>query len=493
MQLINELAYVIHLDKPKSFDEYIPANSKTKQLFNLITEKGKSDDEAAKIIYGSSSKDKKYLMLKKNLLGKLKELVLLVDAVGDPESYLKVEMECNQQLSIASKLLQLNVFHNAERILRKVLIKAEKYYLVAIQIQTYQLLRKIAYLIPNPNDTHRYNELANHLREERNIELMAKGAHEVLLSQIKSTKSVNKRIISFAKESEQVIKEFSTPNPHILLTLLRIQSIRFVVERKWKKLKNNLNKIDQLIRHYPFIITEQITLEIEMNKVKMLSATKHFKESKKALSKAYTKTSYQAFNVFDFKAEEFDLLLKTGEYEEAGNILREVRNASQFDLLNPIDKASWLVREVNLYFIGSVTAPALHEYVTSFKKGYSLQHFMKATVPLTKDKRGFNLQYLIARIMLIWVSQKKNLTDEGNNLKTYYQRYIKESQQPRTHIFFKKLSRLLRLQDEAKRALVVSQFDEEIANHSNYHEYCEMLPYEVIFHTLAEKADTITE
>ena len=489
MQLIKELAYVINLDKPKSFDELIPEGSKVRQLFTLITEKGKSDLEAAEIIYGTTSKDKKYLMLRKNLVSKLKELVVLVDAIGDPDSYLKVEMECNQQLTIANKLLQLNVFHNAERILKKVLVRAEKYYLVSIQIQAYQLLRKIAYLIPKPSDTHKYNELANHLREERYQELMAKGAHEVLLSEIKCTKSVNEKIIKYAQESEQTIKEFSSPNPHILLTLHRIRSIRFMVERKWSKLKSTLDKIDQLIIRYPFISTEQISLEIQMNRIKMLSATKNFKACKKVISKAYQKTSYQAFNIFDFKAEEFDLLLKTEEYQAAGKILNEVRATTQFSLLNPIDKASWLVREVNLYFVGTMIKPELLNYVTSFNEGDSIQSFMKATTALTKDKRGFNLEYLIARIMLLWISEKRNLVDEGNNLKTYYQRYIKESQQPRTHIFFKKLSRSLRFPpDNNKRELILSEFNEEIREHSSYYEYCELLPYEIVFKCLSKQS-----
>lgn len=486
MQLIKELAYVINLDKPKSFNELIPEGSKVRLLFSLITEKGNTDIEAAEIIYGTTPKDKKYLMLRKNLVSKLNELVLSVDAVGDPDSYLKAERECNQQLAIANKLLQLNVFHNAERILKKVLITAQKYFLVSIQIQTYQLLRKIAYLIPNPSDTHKYNELANHLREERYQELMAKGAHEVLLSEIKCTKSVNEKIISYAKESEQTIKEFSTPNPHILLTLHRIKSIRFMVERKWSKLKSTLNKIDQLIIRYPFISTDQISLEIQMNRIKMLSATKNFKAGKKVISKAYQKTSFQAFNIFDFKAEEFDLLVKSEEYKAAGKILNEVRTTTQFNLLNPIDKASWLVREVNLYLIGKLKKPEILSFITSFDEDYSIQKFTKETAALTKDKRGFNLQYLIARILLLRINDKPNLVDEGNNLKTYYQRYIKESQQPRTHIFFNKLSRLFRVSDnKSKRDQILAEFNKEIKEHSDYYEYCEILPYEILFECLS--------
>lgn len=489
MQLIKELAYVINLDKPKSFDELIPEGSKVRLLFSLITEEGKTDLEAAEIIYGTTPKDKKYLMLRKNLVSKLNELVLLVDSVGDPDSYLKAERECNQQLAIANKLLQLNVFHNAERILKKALITAQKYFLVSIQIQTYQLLRKIAYLIPNPSDTHKYNELANHLREERYQELMAKGAHEVLLSEIKCTKSVNEKIISYARESEQTIKEFSTPNPHILLTLHRIKSIRFMVERKWAKLKSTLNKIDQLIIRYPFISTDQIRLEIQMNRIKMLSATKNFKASKKVISKSYQKTSFQAFNIFDFKAEEFDLLLKSQEYETAGGILAEVRATTQFDLLNPIDKATWLVREVNLYFIGKMKMPGILKFVTTFNDEYTLQAFTKDAASLTKDKNGFNLQYLIARILLLRINKKPTLINEGNNLKTYYQRYIKESQQPRTHIFFKNLSRLLRLyENNQKRDQILSEFNEELKEHSDYYEYCEILPYEMLFECLSSNS-----
>lgn len=488
MQLINELAYVINLGRPKDFDEYLPANSKVRQLFLQITEKNSSDEEAAKIIYGTSHKDKKFLMLKRNLVSKLTELVLQVDSSNGQDSYFEIEMDCDHQLSIASRLLELNVFHNAEKILKKVLTRAEKYHLVRVQYQAYQLLRKIAYLIPNPSDTNKYNELANLYRNEHNVELTAKGFHEVLLSQVKGTKSVSKKIINYALESEFIIKGFASLNPHVLLTLFRIRSIRLAIERKWNKLRSTLNKIDELTKKYPYIITDQIHIEILLTRVRMLSATRAYDESEKTLKKAYQKTSYSAFNIFDFKIEEFDMLVKTKSYEKAGAILLEVIESAQFNLLNPIDKASWLVREAHLFFLGHHVNSTIQTYVQTFTKNYSLQDFMKGTSALTKDKRGFNIQYLIARMLLLWTNHKRGIYDEGNNLKTYYQRYIKESKQPRTHIFFKKLSKFLKYSNNpVRRTSIVAEFENEISQHADYYEYCEILPYEDIFHILNEQ------
>ena len=89
-------------------------------------------------------------MLKGNLIKKLTDLVMVAETGYQGSSYLNIELLCERRLLIAKKLLQLNVYHNAERILKKVENEALDYHLSSVLVKTYALFRQIAALKPDP-------------------------------------------------------------------------------------------------------------------------------------------------------------------------------------------------------------------------------------------------------------------------------------------------------------------------------------------------------
>ena len=100
----------------------LPRNSKSRKLYDSVCQRIiLSDKEAAEFIYQSSHKDKKYLILKRHIINKLSELVLLVEYFDiNRLNYANIKFRCEKELIIAEKLLLQNVYHNAEKIITKI-------------------------------------------------------------------------------------------------------------------------------------------------------------------------------------------------------------------------------------------------------------------------------------------------------------------------------------------------------------------------------------
>ena len=105
MDLLSELVFIIMQRPPKHVDALLSPSSKMRQFFNLLQHgKASTDEEAAKYIYNSLPKDKRYLMLKRNLVNKLTEIVLDTEYF-DRGNIHSIKFECEKELTVSMKLL----------------------------------------------------------------------------------------------------------------------------------------------------------------------------------------------------------------------------------------------------------------------------------------------------------------------------------------------------------------------------------------------------
>ena len=82
-------------------------------------------------------------MLKRNLINKLTDIVLSTEYF-DKSNYHSIRFECEKELTVAAKLLTQNVFHNAERILQRILNLSQHFQLVDVELSCLKLYRRIA-------------------------------------------------------------------------------------------------------------------------------------------------------------------------------------------------------------------------------------------------------------------------------------------------------------------------------------------------------------
>jgi hypothetical protein len=447
MDLINELAFFLSQKPPKEFDTFLPKSSKIRKLYELVViDDVKTDQEAAKTIYNTTKADKKYLMLKRNLVQKLSDMVFLADHVDISEdNYAVIQFTVEKELSIAEKLLSENVYHNPSKIISRVEQTAEKFYLIDLQVSAAQKFRSIYSLKGYPTETEQYDNKVKQLRRFQNYFNEAKGMWEIIYSKTKYTIA---KLPEFAFEAAQFteaiepwIREYESP--FLKLFYLRINILKYEQQNNFDKLLLTINNLHILLKQYNYLQTKALYLELNLNYTKYYRYIGNVDIADFYVNECLQFSDYRAFNKFLVQEYNFDINIKKGNYEKALEILNEVWNVPQFKFLNENDLSAWYIREAYLHFV--LFVHDFKEYISklpNLNQGIDINSFLENTKKSSKDKYGYNIQLLIIRLLFLFNKNSKNIDSEGNNLSIYLHRYLKDINSERTKIFFRALGKI---------------------------------------------------
>lgn len=487
MDLINEFAFTLLKNKPAEFNAKLPANSKIRKLYDLIISKQvKNDEEASKIIYNSTKADKKYLMLKRNLVQKLSELVYLhhYEEV-DTDNYMNIHFQVEKELLIAEKLLLKNVYHNPTKIIAKVEQTAEKYYFIDIQVAAARKFRSVYSLKGFPKETELYDEKVKSLTKLQNYFTDSRGMWEKLYSKTKYTSSVSETVKKDCTEALDKIGDWLQiyDSPFMKLYYYKIVILFNHQQNNQNQILKCLMQINQLISDYSFINTKSLQLDINYYYARYYRDTKQIEQAEKQINSCLKMSDYRAFDKFLIQELSFDIQLKKGDYLQAGKIINEVFSVPQFQFLNIYDKAAWTIREAYIFFIFKALDKNKEiALLPLFSKPKSLHYFLEKSKKWAKDKFGYNVAFLIIRVLLYKINELEDVESEGNNMLVYYHRYLKP-EQTRTSIFFYQLAKAI-LQSCTKDFLLngqqklTKQFRE--LNEPSYDTF-EIIPYETFW------------
>jgi len=490
MDLLTELAFVLKQHQASIAENTLPKKSKLKRLFLAVASgKVKSDEEAAALIYKSTPKDKKFLMLKRNLISRLVELVLDVEPNKIyKDNYLHIEFLCNQKLAVTEKLLQENVYHNAERIINKVQNQAEKYHLISVQLRCARQLRTIYALKGFPNETIAFDRTVGILSVHEDFESRANGFWQIMQSKLKFFISYMPPYIdeaqNYATQVQTWLERF--PSPFMQLHYHKLQLVwqsQLGEVAQWKK---SIEALNILPNTYPFIRTSLLDLELNLEWVRYFRAINDMPQAHFYLDKCLAIAEYQAFNKFEIVGYAFDLYIKEQKYEEAGIFLKEVYQTEQFSSLDPIDISIWGIRALYLTFIFKTIEeePSIQKYIPHFQDKKDVFAFLNVRQPVSKDKRGYNLHLVVLRLLYQTIYTKEDASSEGNKMMVYFQRHLKPLEQQRTGIFFKSLARVAAANFDAnythKRTKI---FQERLlqVTYGRLYDDCELIPYELLW------------
>ncbi|MCS7004681.1 MAG: hypothetical protein NZM38_05085 [Cytophagales bacterium] len=446
MDLINELVFVLGNNKSTSFELLIPKKSKIRQLYHLAEkQKVYSDDEAAQIIYGTDGKSKKYLMLKKHLISKLCELVILTEKSSsyESDSYLQIYHECRNLLVVSRKLLLLNVYHNAESILFKVRKKAQFYELLEIEKECLLQLRNLYTLKGFAKETQNFHkELLQKCVQLQKWEEM-EGIYEIFQSQRKFSLGVSpEQLADFDSFTEKILMLNSQVNTSHS-KFLQLKFLRFMHHTKgeWKDVMIVNYQIKELLLQYPYLRTNASNLEYEYFQAFAHWGLQQYADSEIHFKNALKWADYRAFNKFEVMEIGFRIYMHTFQWKDAGKILQSVRKQPQFQYLDERDIALWRLREL-WFFLGIQISPQkeelIREFIPAFEKKKVWAFLSNELSSLAKDKQGSYLSFLLAKF--VWDNLHCQDLPEVESLSVYYQRYIKNLKNyERTKIFVRSL------------------------------------------------------
>lgn len=502
MDLITELAFVLAHNPTKSFDLLLPSKTKTRKLYDAIIKgKVKNDEQAANYMYDGSDKDKKYLMLKRNLVNKLVELVLISEYKElEKSNYISEKFECEKLLTVAEKLLLENVYHNAEIIINKVKKSAEKFGLADILLACFLKLRKLNYLKGYPLETMMFQTQVEQAQKNLIYNENAQGMWQIIESRTKFFLSRSPELIYEMEQYISIINKWfeEVPSPFIKLYLLRLETRYFKSVLNVDRFKKSIDEILELQNVNPHIITTSLLLDTHLMLADYYQLIGNYHKASAHIKICLKHSDYRAFNQFEVQSLNFSIHIKEKKYIEAGEILLEVTTTNQFELLDNYDKAAWLIKEAFLYvlFFSLGHVDEINKYTKRFSKKYLINDLLAQCQVVNKDKQGYNTQIQIVRLMLMHIKGNEDLINEGNNLNTYYYRYLKDIVEQRSANFILTLSHIA---SSGFNINVISSFVEHYSfDHTNSnlelrHGPLELVPYEhlleclISFHKLLKK------
>ena len=453
MDLLHELVYVVELSPSRSFALLLPEGSKVRALYDHVRDdEFLTDERAAALMYQCAPSDKRYLMLKRNLIGKLSELILISE-LGDIETT-SVKFYLEQRLIVAEKLLLRNVYHNAEKIGKKVRKEAEKESITEVQLRALQLLRKVYTLKGDQKAFTAVAEAYARTQTQALVEDQWLQTVQQLESRLKYTVAHHPEWVSVANWPEQA---------PVLTNLSRLGKFyvgKLQVYHAWHHyavdaMERPLIQLEKLIAHHAALQTPGNVLFWRTHYIKYLLAMGQLDEAYGPLVEARKHTRYQSFDRFEVESLWFLYHTRKKAWNAAAEGVVQVLDSPQFDRLHPQDQSLWYVRGAYLHWLFQAHPEAdLANGLGERYKFFSLEELYKNTAALSKDKAGGNLHVMLLRGLFTLLRPQEASAyafDTGNTMMVYYQRYLKDLPEVRAGLFFRSVAKLLKRQDDPEK------------------------------------------
>lgn len=459
MDLVAELGYVLRNYPDKAVDEALPAKSKLRLLYNAVL-KGKvnTDAEAARLIYGQKhdAGDKKYVMLKRSLLRKLFELVLTSDGeggLGAPHDIARDEAW--RRLAIADKLLRENVYHNAERLLLKLLKDPLLQHEWDVLAQAHRLCIRLYALKGVPAALARHQAQHLQLLQAYQLEREALSAWEQVLAQAKYGQG---RRADFADAGAEALQRLAAAQLALKRKLGLTTSstlanalhaaMAFVTYHRADSIHAHA-ALSTWGRHQRSHVHSRALahrLELTLYRARWAWAEGHSANTQRWLAAARQLSSYAAYSRFEVEALAVEGCIHSGR---AGELLRgielvqSVRAQPQFEFLHALDQAGWVLREVALY-----VATELHghtnqapDWAKALRRRWTVARLQADTAAVLSDRTGLALQQRLLSLCLLRL-RGESLHDEALALEKYARRYLSQQPERRGLALVKALVRL---------------------------------------------------
>ncbi|WP_109830766.1 hypothetical protein [Reichenbachiella versicolor] len=446
MDILHELVFVAENYYSKFLNSHLKEGSKLASLYDLVkANEYINDDEVSQILYEGIPTDKKYLMLKRNLMLKLNDVILESD--NDAMEYTQLRFQVEKQIIIAEKLLSVNLFHTPEKILKKALIELNEVWFTDLQLRIYKLLRQIYSLKGHKKKllkTMDKIELLKKLLEKEDEVLSQIQMHESYfnyscsLNPNQSLEELSSLILTHDHESENHSLEFN-------LNSLRLRIYLAYGYNDPKQLKTHIDQLRLFLVSTGRLFEEGQRLFVNVFEIRYYLMIQDYPNALKAVWRANELSSYQSFDRFEVSALCYQMYMIQGQYTEAGNLSSQVRSTSQYDRLDPIDKAIWTLRQVLVEILIYLEDDSEGKVLPN----WNATEIYETCLPLAKDKTGYNVHLLMIHTILLLLNGDSDvLFDKGNALKVYYQRYLKSTREPRVQLFFKYLTRLCQCKNQ---------------------------------------------
>ncbi|MEO6165906.1 MAG: hypothetical protein ABIO46_09890 [Chitinophagales bacterium] len=446
-----------------------------------------TDDEAAIALYQTTSRDKKYLMLKSRLKDRLINTLFFLNHKKIQDSpYQKAVYQCNRNYFCSKILLTHGARTSAISMAKSTLSLAQQFDLNEIVLLCSRMLRHHYAMMGLKREYNQFDQLAGSslklVKSENRAELM----YESLLSQVARSKAYKPELAATAKEYFNQSKELSKYQQSFHLHLLhyRIGLLYYQVIRNYRLTLNLCNRLQAFLKknhRYRLASREGEIALLKMVCCLYLNDYKNGKLNAEESLKLYVQGSNNWFVALE---NYFLLAMHVGKYKQAAEIFELATSHQRFQYLSAEKSEEWKIFEAYLNYVlpGKIKG-----------KDFKILKFINEVPIYSKDKEGLYPAILIAQLLyMIDRDDEDRIEKNIESLRIFSSRYLTGKKSVRTTIFVKMLRQLINCRYKPERIKAKSSIHLKKLNESDYrqqaeNETMEIIPYEDIWNIILNR------
>ncbi len=497
MQELKELVQIVSRQKANSIKiigENLDVDSKLNRLYEgLLTGKFSNDDEAAKSIYDSDSKDENYKKLKSNLKNRLINTVFFIDVKrASFNEYQRAYYNCSKEWAAAKILLGREARKSAINLAHRVLKQAKIFEFTDLILDVSRILRMHYSLFEGDEDRfNQYNQLVEASKEIQYAETLAEEYYQLLALKYANSKATKQDVFaqatSYSKQLKVYTEKYTQHNLHFYAFLVEV--IKYMSINDYRSTIKVCQEAIKFFNDKPFL--SKVALATFMyQQLACHTQLKQYKEGRTIAEECISMLSPGRINWFKAQELYFILSMHTQEYSKAHEVVNTVFENKRFKFLPNTLIETWRIYDAYvkyLLYIEQIDLPDDQK-----PKRFRLGKFLNEVPTFSKDKRGMNIPILIIQILFLISYEKYDESIERiEAIKKYCSRYLKEDDTLRSNIFIRMLLQIPACSfDKAiiqkKTAKYLDKLQEvplEVANQSYE---IEIIPYETLWEMVME-------
>ncbi|RMF25987.1 MAG: hypothetical protein D6765_09605 [Bacteroidetes bacterium] len=442
--------------------------SKFREFYEaLLSDKVKTDRDAAALIYGCSPTDDKYRQLKSRFQKRLVNTLFFID-VNKPStaSYDRAQFTCRKDWSLVS-ILQLNGAEGAAReYARKTLKTALKYGFPDLVVLSARVLRQHAAREGKEAAFEEYDQLLkeNFRKLEAEIEAeecfllasriyQAPDAHS--LKHAPTLDELRQRVVS--------LSELHT-TPLIQHYMFLVWIIGFELQRDYQ------NVLEVCRRALEFFESEEVPHRVEWRLEiyrKQLLGYLHLKDFRKGRRVAERWLQYLSPGTpewFAFMELYFQLAMHSEQFINALAILQEVFNNGKFRKQPLLVRERWEIFQAYLYFVCAYLHRDRAVLAGQRPEGFQPEKFLAKKTVFPKTQRVLETHFHICRfLLLLEANQLTDAQEALRVLKNFADRKLKPELHARLIVFVKLLHQMGKRGFEVADLGLTRKYEEELS------------------------------
>ncbi len=126
---------------------------------------------------------------------------------------------------------------------------------------------------------------------------------------------------------------------------------------------------------------------------------------------------------------------------------------------------------------------AIQTFTPHFSQTINLSNFDRRTLPLAHDKKGYQVQVLIIKTLLLLEANKESMPYHAKRLQMYYQRHLTDLEDEKTKLFFQIITKAAAVSfSKAKMIQRTQELVEALEGiPQHFREKQEIVPYQTLW------------